>query len=174
MKIFVDSANLLEIEEALERGFPAGITTNPSILAKEEKADFREHINKIIELVLRYGYDIILTPADLRWPLHQYHFSEFTRTTDKDNTSFFGFITSKRSLSSNLVVLALTCTAIYYGMPRFGLLRAVYANTALTTTALLFGFLLADQGIPLVLKSLVCLLSRLRVPAMFIGRRVRA
>jgi len=30
MKIFVDSANLLEIEEALERGFPAGITTNPS------------------------------------------------------------------------------------------------------------------------------------------------
>ena len=37
MKIFVDSANLVEIEEALERGFPAGITTNPSILAKEEK-----------------------------------------------------------------------------------------------------------------------------------------
>ena len=28
MKIFVDSANLLEIEEALERGFPSGITTN--------------------------------------------------------------------------------------------------------------------------------------------------
>lgn len=61
MKIFVDSANLLEIEEALERGFPAGITTNPSILAKEEKADFREHINKIIELVQRYGYDIPLS-----------------------------------------------------------------------------------------------------------------
>src|SRR5260370_39433921 len=61
MKIFVDSANLLEIEEALERGFPSGITTNPSILAKEEKADFQEHINKIIELVQRYGYDIPLS-----------------------------------------------------------------------------------------------------------------
>ena len=61
MKIFVDSANLLEIEEALERGFPSGITTNPSILAKEEKADFRDHINKIIELVQRYGYDIPLS-----------------------------------------------------------------------------------------------------------------
>ena len=61
MKIFVDSANLLKIQEALERGFPAGITTNPSILAKEEKADFREHINKIIELVERYGYDIPLS-----------------------------------------------------------------------------------------------------------------
>ena len=61
MKIFIDSANLLEIEEALERGFPSGITTNPSILAKEEKADFRDHINKIIELVQRYGYDIPLS-----------------------------------------------------------------------------------------------------------------
>src|SRR4026208_2013932 len=61
MKIFVDSANLVEIEEALERGFPAGITTNPSILAKEEKGDFREHIKKIIELVQRYGYDIPLS-----------------------------------------------------------------------------------------------------------------
>ena len=63
MKIFVDSANLVEIEEALERGFPAGITTNPSILAKEEKGDFREHIKKIIELVQRYGYDIPLSAS---------------------------------------------------------------------------------------------------------------
>jgi len=61
MKIFVDSANLLEIEEALSRGFPAGITTNPSILSKEEKGDFRDHIKKIIELVQRNGYDIPLS-----------------------------------------------------------------------------------------------------------------
>jgi transaldolase len=61
MKIFVDSANLVEIEEALERGFPAGITTNPSILSREERGDFREHIKKIIGLVERYGYDIPLS-----------------------------------------------------------------------------------------------------------------
>ncbi|PYM82335.1 MAG: hypothetical protein DME09_14550 [Candidatus Rokuibacteriota bacterium] len=61
MKIFVDSANLVEIEEALARGFPAGITTNPSILAKEEKGDFREHIKKIIRLLEKYGYDIPLS-----------------------------------------------------------------------------------------------------------------
>ena len=61
MKIFVDSANLGEIEEALQRGFPAGITTNPSILSKEEKGDFREHIKKIIGLVEKYGYDIPLS-----------------------------------------------------------------------------------------------------------------
>jgi transaldolase len=61
MKIFVDSANLVEIEEALERGFPAGITTNPSLLSKEERGDFREHIKKVIGLVERYGYDIPLS-----------------------------------------------------------------------------------------------------------------
>ncbi len=30
MKIFVDSANLSEIEQALERGFVSGVTTNPN------------------------------------------------------------------------------------------------------------------------------------------------
>jgi len=61
MKIFVDSANLGEIEEALQRGFPASITTNPYILSKEEKGDFREHIKKIIGLIEKYGYDIPLS-----------------------------------------------------------------------------------------------------------------
>lgn len=56
MKIFIDSANLRDIEDALRRGFPSGITTNPSILAKEEKCDFREHIHKIIQLVRDHGY----------------------------------------------------------------------------------------------------------------------
>lgn len=61
MKIFVDSANLVEIEEALQRGFPAGITTNPSILSREEKGDFREHINRIIQLMEKHGYNIPLS-----------------------------------------------------------------------------------------------------------------
>jgi len=61
MKIFIDSASLTEIEEALQRGFPAGITTNPSILSREEKGDFREHIKKIISLIEKYGYDIPLS-----------------------------------------------------------------------------------------------------------------
>jgi transaldolase len=58
MKIFVDSANLKEIEECLKRGFVSGITTNPSILAKEKKTDFREHIQSIISLVQSYKLDI--------------------------------------------------------------------------------------------------------------------
>ena len=58
MKIFVDSANLDDIEGALKRGFVAGITTNPSIISKEEKGDFRGHVRQIIDLVTQYGYDI--------------------------------------------------------------------------------------------------------------------
>lgn len=54
MKIFIDTANLKDIEEALERGFISGITTNPSLLAKEPKSDFEEHIRKIAELITKY------------------------------------------------------------------------------------------------------------------------
>lgn len=50
MRIFVDTANLLDIREALKRGF-RGVTTNPSLLAKEPRASFESHIIKIIELI---------------------------------------------------------------------------------------------------------------------------
>jgi transaldolase len=58
MKIFVDTANLAELEQALSRGFVAGITTNPSILAKEERTDFVEHIHRILALVRRWGREV--------------------------------------------------------------------------------------------------------------------
>lgn len=61
MKIFVDSANPSEIEESLRRGFAAGITTNPSIMSKEERTDFREHIRRIIKLLGRYDLKIPLS-----------------------------------------------------------------------------------------------------------------
>ena len=53
--IFIDSANLEEIEEVLKRGFASGITTNPSIIAKEPKTDFIKHINKIADLCNKYN-----------------------------------------------------------------------------------------------------------------------
>ncbi len=61
MKIFIDSANLQDIEEALKRGFIRGITTNPSLLAKEPKAKFEEHIGKIIGLINKYQPGISLS-----------------------------------------------------------------------------------------------------------------
>lgn len=61
MKIFIDSANLQEIEEALLRGFPGGITTNPSILSREEKGNFKAHVRRIIDLLQKHGYDVPLS-----------------------------------------------------------------------------------------------------------------
>lgn len=55
MKVFIDSANLEDIEACLSRGFISGITTNPSILSKEPKTDFIEHIKKIADLCRRHG-----------------------------------------------------------------------------------------------------------------------
>lgn len=51
MKFFIDTANLDEIREANELGLIDGVTTNPSLVAKEGNVDFNEHIAKICELV---------------------------------------------------------------------------------------------------------------------------
>ncbi len=51
MKFFIDTANLDEIREANELGLIDGVTTNPSLVAKEKDVDFNEHIAKICEIV---------------------------------------------------------------------------------------------------------------------------
>lgn len=51
MKFFIDTANLDEIREANELGLIDGVTTNPSLIAKEKDVDFKEHIAKICEIV---------------------------------------------------------------------------------------------------------------------------
>jgi transaldolase len=55
MKLFVDTANLGEIETALNDGFIEGITTNPSLLAKEPKADYLAHMRQIVCLIRKSG-----------------------------------------------------------------------------------------------------------------------
>jgi transaldolase len=61
MKLFVDTANLSELEQCLQRGFPCGVTTNPAILSKEERRDFRDHINDMIALLNKYDARIPLS-----------------------------------------------------------------------------------------------------------------
>lgn len=55
MRLFLDSANLDDIKEALEIGIISGVTTNPSLLAKEPKSAFLAHIGKIADMLARYG-----------------------------------------------------------------------------------------------------------------------
>lgn len=50
MKIFIDTANVDEIRNANEMGIICGVTTNPSLIAKE-KRDFKEVIKEITEII---------------------------------------------------------------------------------------------------------------------------
>lgn len=50
MKFFIDTANVDEIREANEMGMVDGVTTNPSLIAKEGR-DFKEIINEICRIV---------------------------------------------------------------------------------------------------------------------------
>jgi transaldolase len=50
MKIFLDTANLEELRQGVSLGVVDGVTTNPTLVAKEHKP-FREHILDICEIL---------------------------------------------------------------------------------------------------------------------------
>lgn len=50
MKIFIDTANVEEIRDAAKMGCISGVTTNPSLIAKEGR-DFKEVVKEICSIV---------------------------------------------------------------------------------------------------------------------------
>ncbi|MBM9529873.1 fructose-6-phosphate aldolase [Desulfoprunum benzoelyticum] len=50
MKFFIDTANINEIQKGVEMGMVDGVTTNPSLIAKENKP-FEEIISEICQIV---------------------------------------------------------------------------------------------------------------------------
>jgi len=50
MKFFIDSANIKEIKEGINLGMVDGVTTNPSLIAKEKRG-FAEVVKEILEVV---------------------------------------------------------------------------------------------------------------------------
>ena len=50
MKLFLDTANIEEIKRVNDMGIICGVTTNPSLIAKEGK-DFKETVKRIAEIV---------------------------------------------------------------------------------------------------------------------------
>ncbi len=50
MKFFIDTANIDEIKEAASMGLLDGVTTNPSLVAKEGR-DFKELLNEIVKII---------------------------------------------------------------------------------------------------------------------------
>ena len=63
MKFFIDTANVNEIKEANELGVLAGVTTNPSLVAKEG-VDFHERIREICNVVEYVSAEVISLEAD--------------------------------------------------------------------------------------------------------------
>lgn len=51
MKFFIDTANFDEIKEAYAWGILSGVTTNPSLVAKEANVNFHDRLREIAELV---------------------------------------------------------------------------------------------------------------------------
>ncbi len=50
MKFFIDTANLEQIKKGIEMGMVDGVTTNPSLIAKEDKP-FEQILREIVEVV---------------------------------------------------------------------------------------------------------------------------
>ena len=64
MKIFIDSGNLKEIESLVPLGIIDGITTNPSLLAKEP-GDYKQILKKICQIVQGpTSAEVVATDAD--------------------------------------------------------------------------------------------------------------
>ncbi len=65
MKFFIDSANVEEIKEAKALGILAGVTTNPSLIAKEG-VDFHERLREITSIVpdQSVSAEVIATDAE--------------------------------------------------------------------------------------------------------------
>ena len=51
MKFFIDTANIEEIKEIKDWGILSGVTTNPSLIAREGDVDFKDVIEQITKLV---------------------------------------------------------------------------------------------------------------------------
>ena len=65
MKFFIDTANMSEIQEAFEWGILSGVTTNPSLVAKEKNVTFEDRLKEITDLVPgSVSAEVIATDAE--------------------------------------------------------------------------------------------------------------
>ncbi len=73
MKIFVDSANMVEIEKWLNMGIIDGVTTNPSVMLKDGVFDIEAGAKEIARLVSPLPLSVEVTSNDLDEMLAQAH-----------------------------------------------------------------------------------------------------
>ncbi|RLQ93491.1 fructose-6-phosphate aldolase [Falsibacillus albus] len=65
MKFFIDTANMEEIKQAYELGVLSGVTTNPSLVAKEKDVSFHDRLKDITALDFEsVSAEVIATDAE--------------------------------------------------------------------------------------------------------------
>jgi hypothetical protein len=184
---FLDSAGTPVAPSAmLDRVYQAHLRTLQRSFVWPQKAEsalhwlvrlvvFRGQAGLVWILLNRYDIELAL-PRDRISPFHRFKLANFVRMKIEpggERSEFFGLVSSRKNLVTNLVVLALVASLMYCYAPRTGLLQAIYDNDALTTAALLLAFFTVDYFGQLVLKLLICGLSRLKEPVAFLPRWIR-
>ena len=69
MRFFIDTANVEDIRKANDMGIICGVTTNPSLIAKEGR-DFIDLIYDITEIFQVHGIETEIICASVRNPIH--------------------------------------------------------------------------------------------------------
>ena len=71
MQIFIDSANLIEIEKWMEMGVADGVTTNPTVMLKDGVHDLEQGAKAIAKLIHPRPLSVEVTTDDLEGMLKQ-------------------------------------------------------------------------------------------------------
>jgi hypothetical protein len=71
MRIFLDTANIEEIRQGVRLGVVSGVTTNPSLVAKEGIADYKSGVQRICALLPEGDVSAEVTAEDVGGMLAQ-------------------------------------------------------------------------------------------------------
>lgn len=143
MKIFIDSANFQEIEKWLHQGIVDGVTTNPSIMYKDQVTNIQEGAIRLASLIDPRPLSVEVTTNDLREMVEQGR--EFHRWADnvvvkipvinEDGESCLGVIHTLKQEG-----IRINCTAI------LSFSQAILAAKAGAAYVSIFAGRVADEG----------------------------
>ncbi|MGG7178778.1 fructose-6-phosphate aldolase [Clostridium paraputrificum] len=109
MKFFLDTANVESIKEIYELGVISGVTTNPSLIAKE-KRDLKETINEIASIVdgpisgevISLDYENMIKEGEELAKIHKNIVVKIPMT--KDGLKAVSYL-SKKSIKTNVTLI---------------------------------------------------------------------
>ncbi|HZR55262.1 MAG TPA: transaldolase family protein [Terriglobales bacterium] len=173
MQIFVDSANLGEIECWLRQGIVDGVTTNPSIMLKDGVSDMEARARQLCKLLIDRPVSIEVTTNDPREMLQQARvFAKWAR-----NVVIKIPVITEDGKSCLEVVNALTreeiavnCTAL------LSFNQAILAAKAGATYVSIFAGRIADEGgdSNIVVRNVRAWLDQWAYPSRIIVGSIRA